>query len=164
MLVVYLMMCLYRLHQRIARLESTATRLSDRFRRPEVPWTGLQDVLEHESLLYIRAARLPGGVAVTQALTENFFATVVCIQTHIPLLIVGSPGKDSLLPRWGSFLCYCTHARKCYRPPDGPPPPFSRGMDASCRCIASLGSMTPTCASQTEEFIAVHGACAVTSA
>ena len=40
---------------------------------------------------------LPKGIAPTQALKENFFATVVCTMTQIPLIIVGPPGSSKTL-------------------------------------------------------------------
>ncbi|XP_065188616.1 uncharacterized protein LOC135819351 isoform X2 [Sycon ciliatum] len=40
---------------------------------------------------------LPEGVALTEALKENIFCTVACIQTRIPLGIVGQPGSSKTL-------------------------------------------------------------------
>ena len=40
---------------------------------------------------------LPPGIAKTQALKENLFATIVCTMTHTPLIIVGPPGTSKTL-------------------------------------------------------------------
>ena len=40
---------------------------------------------------------LPVGIAKTQALKENLFATIVCTVTHTPLIIVGAPGSSKTL-------------------------------------------------------------------
>ena len=40
---------------------------------------------------------LPTGIAKTQALKENLFATIVCTVSHIPLIIVGAPGSSKTL-------------------------------------------------------------------
>ena len=40
---------------------------------------------------------LPTGIAQTQALIENLFATVVCTGTRTPLIIVGAPGSSKTL-------------------------------------------------------------------
>ena len=41
--------------------------------------------------------QLPSGIARTQALMENIFATIVCTCTHTPLIIVGAPGSSKTL-------------------------------------------------------------------
>ncbi len=46
---------------------------------------------------YIEHIDLPKGIAKTQALKENLFATIVCTMTHTPLVIVGSPGSSKTL-------------------------------------------------------------------
>lgn len=46
---------------------------------------------------YINIIDLPKGIAKTQALKENLFATIVCTMTHTPLIIVGSPGSSKTL-------------------------------------------------------------------
>lgn len=46
---------------------------------------------------YISKVDLPKGIASTQALKENLFATIVCTVTHIPLIIVGPPGSSKTL-------------------------------------------------------------------
>lgn len=46
---------------------------------------------------YIKQVELPKGIARTQALKENLFATIVCTVTHIPLIIVGAPGSSKTL-------------------------------------------------------------------
>ena len=40
---------------------------------------------------------LPPGIAKTEALKENVFATVVCTMTQLPLIIVGQPGSSKTL-------------------------------------------------------------------
>ena len=46
---------------------------------------------------YIEHIDLPDGIAKTQALKENLFATIVCTMTHTPLIIVGQPGSSKTL-------------------------------------------------------------------
>ena len=40
---------------------------------------------------------LPTGIAKTEALKENLFATIVCTVTKTPLIIVGAPGSSKTL-------------------------------------------------------------------
>ena len=46
---------------------------------------------------YIKQVDLPKGIARTQALMENLFATIICTVTHTPLIIVGAPGSSKTL-------------------------------------------------------------------
>ena len=46
---------------------------------------------------YIDQVDLPQGIAKTQALKENIFATIICTVTRIPLIIVGAPGSSKTL-------------------------------------------------------------------
>ena len=46
---------------------------------------------------FIKQMELPTGIAQTQALKENLFATIVCTGTHTPLIIVGAPGSSKTL-------------------------------------------------------------------
>ena len=46
---------------------------------------------------FIDQVELPTGIARTQALMENLFATIVCTGTHTPLIIVGAPGSSKTL-------------------------------------------------------------------
>ena len=46
---------------------------------------------------YIDQVELPQGIAKTQALKENIFATIICTVTRIPLIIVGAPGSSKTL-------------------------------------------------------------------
>ena len=46
---------------------------------------------------YMKYIKLPQGVARTQALKENIFATIICTVTKIPLIIVGPPGASKTL-------------------------------------------------------------------
>ena len=52
---------------------------------------------EEELNWYIDSVDLPKGIARTQALKENIFATIVCTANHIPLIIVGAPGSSKTL-------------------------------------------------------------------
>ena len=52
---------------------------------------------EEELEWFIKEMELPTGIAQTQALKENLFATVVCTGTHTPLIIVGAPGSSKTL-------------------------------------------------------------------
>ena len=53
--------------------------------------------LKDELNWYISQVELPKGIARTQALKENLFATIVCTVTHTPLIIVGAPGSSKTL-------------------------------------------------------------------
>jgi hypothetical protein len=55
------------------------------------------DAFQQEIEWFIRKMELPTGIAKTQALMENLFATVVCTCTHTPLIIVGAPGSSKTL-------------------------------------------------------------------
>ena len=46
---------------------------------------------------YINKVELPKGIAKTQALKENIFATIICTVTRIPLIVVGAPGSSKTL-------------------------------------------------------------------
>ena len=46
---------------------------------------------------FMNQVDLPRGIAHTQALKENLFATIVCTETHTPLIIVGAPGSSKTL-------------------------------------------------------------------
>ena len=46
---------------------------------------------------YINHIDLPAGIAKTEALKENLFATIICTMTHTPLIIVGPPGSSKTL-------------------------------------------------------------------
>ena len=46
---------------------------------------------------FINQVELPPGIAKTEALMENVFATIACIMTHTPLIIVGEPGSSKTL-------------------------------------------------------------------
>ncbi len=51
-------------------------------------------VLQDELDKMIENFKLPSRIAATQALKENIYATVVCILTKTPLIIVGPPGSS----------------------------------------------------------------------
>lgn len=52
---------------------------------------------EEELKWFIDQVVLPTGIARTQALMENLFATILCTGTHTPLIIVGAPGSSKTL-------------------------------------------------------------------
>ena len=52
---------------------------------------------QQELQWFIDQVELPTGIARTQALMENLFATIVCTATHTPLIIVGAPGSSKTL-------------------------------------------------------------------
>ena len=69
--------------------------LDKEYRLPnEVTFT---KAIEEELNWYINLVELPKGIARTQALKENIFATIVCTVTHTPLIIVGAPGSSKTL-------------------------------------------------------------------
>ncbi|HEY8540756.1 MAG TPA: hypothetical protein VIL29_00120 [Pseudothermotoga sp.] len=43
---------------------------------------------------YIENTEVPGSIAKNQALTENIFSIVVCVENNIPLIITGPPGNS----------------------------------------------------------------------
>ena len=55
------------------------------------------NTFNEEITWYINHVELPDGIAKTQALKENVFATIACTMTHTPLIIVGSPGSSKTL-------------------------------------------------------------------
>ena len=46
---------------------------------------------------YTNELSLPIGIAKTEALKENLFATIICTVTKTPLIIVGAPGSSKTL-------------------------------------------------------------------
>ena len=46
---------------------------------------------------FIKRVKIPPGIAETNALKENLFATLICTMTKIPLIIVGAPGTSKTL-------------------------------------------------------------------
>ena len=46
---------------------------------------------------YVDNLSLPTGIAKTEALKENLFATIICTVTNTPLIIVGAPGSSKTL-------------------------------------------------------------------
>ena len=53
---------------------------------------------------------LPAGIAPTDALKENIYATVVCTMVRIPIIIVGPPGSSKTL----SFKIVMSNFQGCY--------------------------------------------------
>ena len=54
-------------------------------------------IFKNEMDSYVEKMHLPHGIAKTNALKENLFATVVCTACRIPLVIVGAPGSSKTL-------------------------------------------------------------------
>ena len=46
---------------------------------------------------FISKVKIPPGIAETNALKENLFATLICTMSKIPLIIVGAPGTSKTL-------------------------------------------------------------------
>ena len=46
---------------------------------------------------YTDKLSLPAGIAKTEALKENLFATIICTVTKTPLIMVGEPGSSKTL-------------------------------------------------------------------
>ena len=69
----------------------------------EVPHLWLSYAVEFKNALkeelnwMINAIKLPPGVAKTEALKENIYATIICTMCKIPLIIVGQPGSSKTL-------------------------------------------------------------------
>lgn len=56
------------------------------------------DALSYEINWFMKnLITLPDRIAPTEALKENVFATIVCVMTHTPLIIVGPPGSSKTL-------------------------------------------------------------------
>ena len=62
-----------------------------------MPLPTFQQAFSDELDWYINQVELPTGIARTQALKENLFATIICTVTHTPLIIVGAPGSSKTL-------------------------------------------------------------------
>ena len=62
-------------------------------RKPVIFSEALRDELDW----LVSETTLPDGVAQTEALKENLYATVVCTMTRTPLIIVGAPGSSKTL-------------------------------------------------------------------
>ena len=62
-------------------------------RKPVLFSEALRDELDW----LVSETTLPCGVAQTEALKENLYATVVCTMTRTPLIIVGAPGSSKTL-------------------------------------------------------------------
>ena len=56
-----------------------------------------EKIFEYEVNQFINKADIPHGIAKTQGLKENLFATIICTITKIPLIIVGPPGTSKTL-------------------------------------------------------------------
>ena len=68
----------------------------------EMDKIGIDDIkfskaLRDELDWLVSETTLPDGVAQTEALKENLYATVVCTMTRTPLMIVGAPGSSKTL-------------------------------------------------------------------
>ena len=69
--------------------------LNSRTRLPEQ--VKFSNAFQEELDWFCKNIHLPPGIAKTQALKENLFATIVCTATHTPLIIVGPPGSSKTL-------------------------------------------------------------------
>ncbi|KAI6653727.1 hypothetical protein LOD99_3231 [Oopsacas minuta] len=56
-----------------------------------------ESIFEYEVDQFVNKADIPNGIAKTQGLKENLFATIICTITKIPLIIVGPPGTSKTL-------------------------------------------------------------------
>ena len=56
-----------------------------------------EKIFEYEVNQFVNKADIPHGIAKTQGLKENLFATIICTITKIPLIIVGPPGTSKTL-------------------------------------------------------------------
>eukprot|EP00117_Sycon_ciliatum_P002930 scpid215/ scgid3933/ E3 ubiquitin-protein ligase RNF213 len=54
-------------------------------------------IFNREMDKYMSCLSVPAGIAKTQALKENIFATIVCCVVRMPLIIVGAPGSSKTL-------------------------------------------------------------------
>ncbi|CAG8547650.1 1748_t:CDS:2, partial [Dentiscutata erythropus] len=50
-------------------------------------------ILSQEQENYFKRMRFPEGIATNEALLENILVMIVCIQTRIPVFIIGTPGS-----------------------------------------------------------------------
>ncbi|XP_065192879.1 uncharacterized protein LOC135823927 [Sycon ciliatum] len=73
--------------------------ISDNVKNKELGKTPLAAVLEQCIREFVNEDnfKIPSGVALTNALKENIFCIVACIQTKIPLGIIGEPGSSKTL-------------------------------------------------------------------
>ena len=109
---MYEKLALYQQDNRTLRAVLVALGLVYYIRLDSIHRQQYQDVIDHHSSLsgltfskvfkeeldwYINHVDLPEGIAKTEALKENLFATIVCTMTHTPLIIVGSPGSSKSL-------------------------------------------------------------------
>ena len=87
--IVYYMRLTEIYRRKYSDLMDKASRLSD-----EVIFS---QAFQDELKWYIDRVDLPVGIAKTQALKENIFATIICTFTRTPLIIVGAPGSSKTL-------------------------------------------------------------------
>ena len=79
---VYLCKCMYLLHTLVTVITTTKLHF-------------IECILQMD--FYINNLSLPVGIAKTEALKENLFATIICTVTNTPLIIVGAPGSSKTL-------------------------------------------------------------------
>ena len=79
------------------RMEALSARQQLNEKLREVAGLSVADIVEHETVQYIKNARLDAGIAENKALKENVFAIIVCIQLRMPLIIIGPPGCSKTL-------------------------------------------------------------------
>ncbi|CAG8470531.1 17412_t:CDS:2, partial [Cetraspora pellucida] len=56
-----------------------------------------ENIISHEQENYFIHMRCPEGTAANEALLENLLVMIVCIQTRIPVFIIGAPGSSKSL-------------------------------------------------------------------
>ena len=56
-----------------------------------------KEAFDEELDRYMSLFDVPNGIAKTQALKENVFATMICAVTRTPLIIIGAPGSSKTL-------------------------------------------------------------------
>jgi len=71
------------------------------------PFRKFSTFVDEELSYFYDLMDIPAGIAKTKSLQMNLFCNVVCIQTKIPLLITGDPGRSKTL----SFNIACDNMK-----------------------------------------------------
>ncbi|CAG8770906.1 27002_t:CDS:2, partial [Dentiscutata erythropus] len=56
-----------------------------------------ENIISQEQENYFKRMRYPEGTAANEALLENLLVMIVCVQTQIPVFIIGAPGSSKSL-------------------------------------------------------------------
>lgn len=72
----------------------------------------LSDVLQKSLEEVIQQTEIPQGIAITQGLKENIFATLICSLSRTPLMIVGPPGSSKVSSVFLSLRCSPSHPNR----------------------------------------------------